>query len=111
MQLVYIAGPYRAATAWDVEKNVRAAEELAHAVWRLGAVAICPHAMARWMSDVPEENYLEGFIDLLRRCDALITVRDWRESRGAMDEVAVAREIKIPVFFDLVEVVEWLKKL
>lgn len=36
VKVVYIAGPFRAATPWLVEANVRRAEEVALAVWRLG---------------------------------------------------------------------------
>src|SRR4051812_24706808 len=43
MKLIYIAGPYRAATEWQVVQNIRRAEALALAVWQSGAACICPH--------------------------------------------------------------------
>ncbi len=38
MKCVYIAGPFRGETSWEVEKHIRHAEELAYEVARLGAM-------------------------------------------------------------------------
>jgi nucleoside 2-deoxyribosyltransferase len=103
MKLVYIAGPYCADTAWAVEKNVRAAETLAHSVWLAGYVAVCPHSMCRWMSEIDESVYLEGLLDLMRHCDAVLLVGAWAESRGTVAEVLEARRLGIPVYLTLAD--------
>ena len=99
MKVIYIAGKYRGATAWEVEQNIRAAEDVAARVWAAGLVALCPHANARHMEGVTsDENFLAGTLELMRRCDAVVLVTNWRDSEGARAEVAEAERLGIPVF-------------
>ena len=48
MKLVYIAGPFRGSSAWDIEENIRVAERAALEVWKMGAAALCPHTNTRF---------------------------------------------------------------
>lgn len=99
MKVIYIAGPYRGPNAWAVEQNIRAAEEIAARVWAMGHVALCPHANARHMDGVAsDEVFLAGTLELMRRCDAVLLVPNWRDSEGARAEVAEADRLGIPVF-------------
>ena len=99
MRLVYIAGPYRAPSPWQVEQNIRAAEDLAVKVHAAGMFAVCPHANSRHMEGVADDaHFLVGTLELMRRCDAVILTRNWRTSSGALAEVAEATRIGIPVF-------------
>lgn len=102
MRLVYIAGPFRASSAWGIEQNIRTAEELALEVWRAGFVAICPH-MNTWhfQGTLPDDTWLKGDIEILRRCDAVLLVPGWEHSRGALKEVEAAVAASIPVFESL----------
>lgn len=48
-------------------------------------------------------EYIEGLeicINLLRRCDRLLLLRGWRESRGCMAERAAARALGIPIYYN-----------
>lgn len=109
MKCVYIAGPFRGDNAWEVENNIRRAESLALAVWRLGAAAICPHANTRFFSGVCADRlWLDGDIEMLRRCDGVITTPDWQRSAGAREEVAFAYAHGIPCFGTLETLAEWL---
>jgi nucleoside 2-deoxyribosyltransferase len=99
VRLVYIAGPYRAASPWQVEQNIRAAEDLAVKVHAVGMFAVCTHPMTRFMDGATDdEHMLVGTLELMRRCDAVILTRDWRLSSGAVAEVAEATRLGIPVF-------------
>lgn len=99
MKVVYIAGKYRGPTPWDVEQNIRAAEEVAARVWAMGLVALCPHANSRHMEGVAsDEHFLAGTLELLRRCDAVVLVPGWDKSTGTRAEVTEARALGIPVF-------------
>lgn len=102
--VVYIAGPFRATTAWGVEQNVRRAEQAALEVWRLGAAAVCPHMNTRHFHGVLADNvWLDGDIEILKRCDAVLMLDGWEESVGASAECGVAHSTNIPVFFDFAE--------
>ena len=100
MKVIYIAGKYRGPTPWAIEQNIRAAEDVAAKVWAAGHVALCPHANARHMLDgnTADEAALAGTMELLRRCDAVLCVSNWRDSAGARAEVEEARRLGLPVF-------------
>lgn len=99
MKVIYIAGKYRGPNAWAIEQNIRAAEDVAARVWEMGHVALCPHANSRHMEGVAsDEVFLAGTLELMRRCDAVVLVPNWRDSEGVRAEVAEAHRRGIPVF-------------
>ena len=99
MKVVYIAGKFRGKTAWHVARNVRAAEEVGYQVAALGAMPLIPHAnTAHFDGTLTAEFWLEGTMELLRRCDAVIMVPGWLDSKGALAERAEAGRLGLPVF-------------
>ena len=99
MTLVYVVGPYRAASAWQVEQNVRSAEALALEVWRAGGVAICPHANTRYFQgELPDTTWLAGDLEILCRCAAVLLCPNWQNSEGSRRELSVAKARGIPIF-------------
>lgn len=109
--VVYIAGPFRSTSepydCWEQEQNIRRAEALALDVWRAGLVAICPHAMTRhYQGALPDRAWLEGDLEILGRCDAVLLTPDWSASRGAVKERDRALELGIPVYESLSDLVE-----
>ena len=109
MKLVFVAGKYRAKTEWEVFQNIRSAEALALELWRLGLSVICPHKNTEMFGGAaPDDMWLKGALEMVRRCDALVCLPDWEKSEGARGEVNLAEEIGIPIFFSLSEVKEWL---
>ena len=109
MKVVYIAGKFRGPTFWDVVTNVREAEQVALAVWRAGAAALCPHLNTANFDGAAEDRlWLEGDKEMLRRCDAVVTCSNWTNSTGAKAEVALAEELGIPVFHSVFDMRIWL---
>lgn len=107
-KVVYIAGPFRAATQWGQELNVRHAEALSLRVWKAGGVALCPHLNTRNFSgELPDFVWLDGDLELLARCDAILLSLNWRNSKGAVEEHQRAMFLGLPVFheshFDILE--------
>ena len=99
MRLVYLAGPFRGANTWEIEENVRRAERLALRVWQAGAACICPHANTRfYQGAAPDRVWLDGDMEIVRRCDALMMTEDWERSRGATAERRLAIDCHMPVF-------------
>lgn len=110
MVVVYIAGPFRAPSAWEIECNIRQAEALALEVWRSGAVALCPHTNTRFFHQAaPDGVWLKGDLELLRRCDVLLTTPDWERSSGARAEVQEARNHGMSIFHTLAALRAWLE--
>ena len=95
-KVIYIAGPFRGPSHWDIAQNIRRAEALALQVWRLGHVALCPHANTGHFQDAaPDEVWLQGDLELLRRCDAVLLTPDWLRSAGARAEFRFAESLGI----------------
>lgn len=114
MKVIYVAGPLRGGNAWEVELNIRRAEELALEVWKLGAAAICPHAMNRFylgaLGPAGDQTFLNGDFEIIKRCDAILFTDDWRDSTGALVEHKTARNESIPCLYDLDELEAWLNE-
>lgn len=101
MKLAYVAGPYRAKTPLDILKNVHAAGEVALKYWRLGYAVICPHKnTALFDGQADDDVWLKGDIEMLRRCDVVVMMANWRESRGATAEHAIAIAHNIPIIYE-----------
>lgn len=108
MKLVFVAGPYRSSSEWEVLQNIRTAEAAALELWRMGLAVICPHKnTAHFGGAAPDEMWLAGDKEMLRRCDAVFALQTWSRSEGARGEVALARELGIPVLFTFDEVRQW----
>lgn len=117
MRVVYVAGPFRSASSYcpgqqdsfGIHLNITRAMELALEVWRSGAVALCPHGnTAPFQGSAPDDVWLEGDLELLRRCDAVLMTPDWQRSSGAREEEKFARAHGVPVFYELAPLQAWL---
>jgi hypothetical protein len=110
MKVVYIAGPYRGSGEYQVLQNIREAEELALRVWRTGAACICPQKNTAFFGGAaPDEVWLKGDQEIVRRCDAVVCTKGWTASIGATGEVELARRLGIPVFEEFEEFERWLR--
>lgn len=110
MKVIFICGPFRAATPWLVEQNVRRAEELALEVWRAGFAALCPHTNTRHFNGAADDAvWLAGAIELMRRCDAVLVVDSPATalSEGTATEIHEAWRSGLPVFYSLDELRKW----
>jgi len=94
--VIYIAGPFRAENQWEVQKNIMRAEARALEFWREGFTVLCPHANScHFQGAAPDEAFLSGDLEILRRCDAVFLIYGWQNSKGAYAEYIFAREQKI----------------
>jgi len=99
MKVVFICGPFRGKTAWDVEQNVRRAERVAWLVAREGAMPLCPHANTRFFNGtLTDEFWLAGTMALMCLCHAVVLVPGWQQSAGSRGEYAEAIDREMPVF-------------
>ena len=109
MRLVYVAGPYRAPSAWEVEQNIQRARRLGAEVARRGAYPVIPHSNTSHFDGLaPDEFWLAGTLELMRRCNAVIFAPDWGTSRGSRLERDEAKRLGLPCFDTLTELRDWL---
>ncbi len=100
MKVVYIAGPYTGKTAWDIEQNVRQAEEVALKVAEMGGAPLCPHTNTRFFfGTCTEEFWYAATMALLKKCDAIVMVKGWKDSKGSKEEHAWAVDNELPIFY------------
>lgn len=102
--LVFISGPYSDPDPEQVARNVEFACAAAYLVLAAGHIPFIPHTMTggfdRWYTDsigddFGYENYISWDDQVLRRCDALLTIG---ESPGANRERDQAFKLGIPIY-------------
>lgn len=109
VKVVYVAGPFRAPTPWEVESNIRVAEGVGLDVIRAGACAVIPHTMYRYFDKTITDGFaLRASATMLSRCDAVMLCPRWRDSEGTLDEITEAKRIGIPVFEFMPDLRRWL---
>src|SRR5512143_3379944 len=110
MIVVYVAGPFRAPTRWAVEQNVRRVEEWGLKVAELGAMPLMPHCNTRFFDGLlTDEFWLDGTLELLKRCDTAFMVPGWQASSGARGERQWCIDHALPHFEDLVLLKVWIE--
>ena len=96
--VVYVAGPYSAATKREVRDNISEAIEVASHIRMAGYSAIVPHLESLHNEEcISEKAWLEHGLALLRRCSAVVDFRKGRRSAGAENECCLARTLGIPI--------------
>lgn len=107
-KVAYVAGKYRGMHGWDTEANVREAEKVAYDVAQCNIMPCCPHTNTRFFDGTMSDDFwLGGTLELMLRCDVVIMVHNWKDSKGAIAERQVALEKGIPVVYSLDELKEW----
>jgi hypothetical protein len=89
MKVLYIAGKFHSEEEGGTQRNIARASKVALECWRKGWAVICPHkntAGFQYATDVPDENWYAGYLEILSRCDAILMMNGWEESIGAIME-------------------------
>lgn len=104
MKVVYVAGAYNDSTRQLVQQNINNSVYVGYTVMVAGAIPVIPHAMFDPLGGVlPESSVMRGCLELLSRCDAVVTRGDrgasGMVSKGTKKELRRARHLSIPVFY------------
>ena len=103
MKVIFIAGKYQATTDEELYQNIQHARTEARKLWMKGWAVICPHMNSSFMSGSDaEENYIyiEGYRELLSRCDAIYMLRGSSYSLGAIEELNLAEEQGLEIYYE-----------
>jgi hypothetical protein len=100
VRIAYVAGPYRSPIGpHGILANIMRARDIAVELWKQGYAVICPHANTFMMDGAaPDDVWLKGDLEIMRRCDLMVLVPGWEKSSGTRAEVADAVEHRIPVY-------------
>lgn len=94
--LIYIAGQY----SGDVSHNIQIAKEESLKLWKMGFTVFCPHMnTANFENDIPYNRVMDGCIEILEKCDAVVLLQNWEQSTGAKIEKEFAENHDIPVYY------------
>ena len=100
-KLVYIAGPYSADTPHGIYANIELARKYAEKYLKLGYAVICPHLNTAFMDGVISyEDFLAMDLEIIRRCDTVVAMPNWKSSKGAIGEIAFAKEQHIEIIYE-----------
>ncbi len=109
--LVYIAGRFSAPTREGVEINILHATGVGLTVAKLGAMPVIPHANTAhpaFENVQPYQFWIDGTLELARRCDAMLMVYGWEQSKGAVAERELFLSLGKPVFTEIADLKEWI---
>jgi hypothetical protein len=108
--LILIAGPYRSGTGNNpklIDKNLERLESYSLPIYKAGhipligewvALPIVRQTGSKSLGDAVSEQFLYPVADrLLQRCDAVLRIEG--ESKGADEDVRLASERGLPVYF------------
>lgn len=102
MKVAYIAGPYRGRTIHDTVENIRRAEKVAIKYWQKGYAVICPHKNTALFDGLCVENvWLKGDIEIMKRCDVIVMMKNWKDSEGARKEYEIAVSLEKKIILDI----------
>lgn len=102
---VYVSGPYTKGDPCENTHNmIKAANQLLDA----GIAPFVPLLSHFWHTVTPRpyEDWMRIDLAYIPLCDAILRIPG--ESSGAEREIAVAKECRIPVFYDIPALLEWL---
>lgn len=102
-RVIYVAGAYRNKTEEGKWDNIWHATRVACRLWELGWAVICPHcntANFEFYFDVSSDRIIEGYLEILKRCDAIFMLSNWDCSAGSKLELEVAKENGLDIYYE-----------
>lgn len=94
--LVFLSGKY----SGNIEDNIKTARKYSIDLWEQGYVVLCPHLnTAHFEKDCKckYEDYIEGDLEMMKRCDIIAFMPDWNKSKGAVIEYEYAIKLGMEI--------------
>lgn len=96
MRKMYISGPI---SGYDTDERIEAFGRASKKGEAMGYKAVNP------MADQPDgwswDEYMRRDITMLCKCDAILLMSGWENSKGACLEKRIAEELGMEVFYDI----------
>ena len=118
MKRVYVAGAYSDDNVLGVLKNIGRGQYWASQLFFKGFAPFTPWHDKTFVTDnfdaeFTVDMFYEYSMEWLRVSDAVFVVpnehglKNWQDSKGTLEEIRIAWELKIPVFYKLEELEAW----
>ena len=105
-KLIYIAGPYTAEDIYQLRRNILQAERTGREVFQRGYIPVIPHSLGDAMETgkhfehFQHQDWMQKLcLPLLSRCDGILMMQGWQQSKGSRMEFEFAQNNNMPVFF------------
>ncbi len=105
-KVVYVAGKYTSDTEWGIWNNIEHASRVARSLWEQGYAVICPHKNTAFFGGAGHSHrqlWLEGDLEIIRRCDVMYMLNNWKDSEGAKEELALAIQLGLEIQYEPLE--------
>jgi hypothetical protein len=106
-KIVFISGPYSGTSKiWCINivqraRNIYRARKAAKMFWRRGYAVICPHMNSAFFDKcAPYDIFINGYLDILERCDIIFILKGWAKSSGAIKEIANAKIYNLEFMYE-----------
>lgn len=74
--LIYVAAPYRAKSAWEIDVNIYRARAIGAEIAKLGAYPVIPQSNTAHFDGIADDAvFMDGTMELMKRCDAAVFVK------------------------------------
>lgn len=104
MKIAYICSPYRAASEAELDNHIEYAQEITKRALAAGYAPITPHLYITQVTNdnIPEERAagMAAGLELLERCDVVITGGRYGISDGMQAELSRATKLGIEILVD-----------
>tara|TARA_R100000687_G_scaffold83707_1_gene89680 strand:+ start:34829 stop:35185 length:357 start_codon:yes stop_codon:yes gene_type:complete len=101
-KLIYVAGPYRGVTQEAIKLNIAVAKQVGKLVAQKGWMPVIPHLNTCEFEliapELKDEFWLEGTMELMRRCWAVVLCPGWQNSSGTLAEIKEAKRLNLTVY-------------
>lgn len=108
---VYIGGPISGANILESLRNLDFGQAMTAKVFQLGFSpfpVFSDFSFIQRVRPVPAINDVYNYsLEWLKVSDAMLVIDGWEKSTGCKQEMRVAQEHDIPIFFDVVELCAW----
>jgi len=112
MKVVYVAGAYSSDLVLEGLNNIGRGLKYTTMVLEAGFAPFCPWADCLYVmmkggdSTFNVKQMYEYSMEFLRRCDCVLVIPDWENSKGTKLEIEEADRLGIPVYYCFEELVK-----
>jgi hypothetical protein len=103
--IIYVSGAYMGKyNGKSINNNIKLARKEAIKLWERGYTVICPHLNTQNFEKdckCTYDDYLIGDCELIKRCNGVLMLDNWKDSNGASIERQTALDYDIPVFYTI----------
>jgi len=105
--VIYVSGAYTG----EIDKNIEIARKAAIDLWEKGYTVICPHLNTiHFEKDckIGYDDYIVGDCEILKRCNYILMLDNWEDSKGAKVEKEFAEKYNIKIYYTVEELEDYI---